>query len=58
MMNSADHQIYQALADGRDKLSERFEAMEDSRNLWRGLAIVLLAVTALDILRELTGWTL
>lgn len=58
MMTTEEHKLFQAVCDGRDKLSERLEEMEDSRNWWRGFAIVMIVLAALDILREWAGWTI
>ena len=58
MMTPEESIKFAAVCTGRDKLSERFEAMEDARNFWRGLAIVLIVLTALDILRQWAGWAL
>lgn len=58
MMTPEESIKFAAVCTGRDKLSDRCEELEDARNFWRGLAIVLIVLAALDILRQWAGWTI
>ena len=58
MMNTEESNLFAAVCAGRDKLSERFDAMQFSRDLWRGGCIVLLILAVLEILRQWAGWAI
>lgn len=58
MMNTEESNLFAAVCAGRDKLSERFDRMTDSRNWWRGFALVMVALAALNIVSEWAGWSL
>lgn len=57
-MTIEEHRIYQAVCDGRDRLSDRFDAMRFSRDLWRGGCLIMAALALLEIVREWAGWTI
>ena len=50
MMNPEEHRIYQAICDGRDKLSERLEQCEDKLSFWRWASAVLIVLAVLALI--------
>lgn len=58
MMTIEEHELFEAVCAGRDKLSDKYDAMKDSRDIWRGACIVMIVLAALDIISEWAGWTL
>ena len=58
MMNETEHKLYQAVCDRRDRLSERLESMQFSRDLWRGGCLIMAALALLEIVRQWAGWSL
>ena len=58
MMTIEQQRIYQAVCDGRDKLSERYDEMKFSRDLWRGGCLTLSFLAALEMIRQWAGWSI